>query len=77
MPVLEPAENAFDDVALTIGPGVEGMDALAGWVVGDDWNCSPPHEELAQAVTVIGGVGGQEEGWRQGRDQARCDADIS
>ena len=35
--VLQTAEGAFDDVAKTIKLGVEGKDALAAGLIGDDW----------------------------------------
>ena len=34
-PVLEPTEHALDEIALLVDVGIEGMEALAGRVVGD------------------------------------------
>jgi len=34
-PVLEPTEHALDEIAPLVDVGIEGMEALAGRVVGD------------------------------------------
>ena len=34
-PVLEPTEHALDEIAALVDLGIEGMEALAGRVIGD------------------------------------------
>lgn len=68
-PVLEPAEHALDEIALLVGLRVEGVDVLAGGVVGDDGRRAALDQELAQLVGVIGGVGQAEARARKGLQQ--------
>src|SRR6266851_7835351 len=51
-PILQPAEHALDEIALFVGVGVEGMEALAGWVVGDHGLGATLDQELAQPIAV-------------------------
>jgi hypothetical protein len=57
-PVLEAAEGSFDDVSAFIGLGIEGLDMLSGWIVGDHRLGAARDEEVAQGIAVIGSVGG-------------------
>lgn len=43
---------------MLIGVRIEGVEALAGWIVGYDGGGSTLDEELAQTVAVVGGIGG-------------------
>ncbi len=63
---LEPAEHAFDPVALSAGDGIEGV-----WIVRDDRAGSAFGQELAQPVAVVGCVVRAQPSRRQRRQ--KCD----
>ncbi len=60
-----------------VGLGIEGVEALAGWVVGDHRLGSAFDQELAQAVAVIGCVGGAQARRRQWAQQRQSGPEIA
>src|SRR6266852_7723866 len=76
-PILQPAEHALDEIALFVGVGVEGMEALAGWVVGDHGLGATLDQELAQPIAVIGGIANAHPCRRQRCEEWHRDADIA
>ena len=69
--VLEPAEHAFDPIALSVGDGIEGVTVFPGWIVRDDRSGSAFGQELAQPVAVVGCIGRAQPPRRQRRQE--CD----
>jgi len=76
-PVLEPTEHALDEIAPLVDVGIEGMEALAGRVVGDHRLGTALAQELAQPIAVVGCVGDAQSSGRHGRQQRPGDAHIA
>ena len=49
-------EAAFDEVALCVEVGVEGIFARPGRIVGDDCQCAFICDRAAQRIGVVGGI---------------------
>jgi len=75
-PVLEAAEETFDDVPAAIGALVERIGCPARGGGGDDGLDAPLLEPVAQAVGIIGLVGEQALGWSCPAQQRDRYADI-
>ena len=65
-PVLEPTEHTLDEIALSVGVGIEGMEALAGRIVGDHRLGAALAQELAQPIAVVGRVSDAQSSCRNG-----------
>ena len=76
-PVLETAEAALNDIAPLVGGWIEGLDALSGRVVGNDWPGAALDEEASECVAVIGGVCGAQQTWWKRRDEVRCNGRVA
>lgn len=75
-PVLEAAEEAFDDVPASIDTLVERVRCATRSGRGDDGFDAPILEPVAQAVGIIGFVGEQAPGWSCSAQQRYRHADI-
>ena len=76
-PILEAAEYALDEIALSIGCLVERMMSLAGWIVRDDRNHAAFEKKATQTIAVISRVGGPATAPRNSADQCCRDSNVA
>ena len=68
-PVLQAGEGPFDDVPPLVGPFVERVDVLPGWVLLYDRRRFTAFQERSESITVVGGVRQQGSSGRKRREQ--------
>jgi hypothetical protein len=76
-PILETTEHALDQIAPFVGGAIEGMEVLAGGIVGDDGHRAALGEELSQAIGIVSGVGGAQPRWWQRAEERQRGADVA
>ena len=76
-PILEAAEQAFDEIAAWVGDLIEGMKSFPRRVVRYDGDSPALLEEATQAIAVVSGVASQAAGRPNSADQGCRDSNVA